>query len=74
MRVAEFSIKNSLFVNLVSIFVVVAGLAAMFNLRRDTFPEVSFDVVTVTTAFSGASAEDVEKLINIPWRKSKEKS
>ena len=51
MRVAEFSIKNSLFVNLVSIFVVIAGLAAMFNLRRDTFPEVSFDVVTVTTAF-----------------------
>ncbi|OGX37164.1 MAG: hypothetical protein A3D87_07440 [Omnitrophica WOR_2 bacterium RIFCSPHIGHO2_02_FULL_50_17] len=69
MRVAEFSIKNSLFVNLVSIFVVIAGLAAMFNLRRDTFPEVSFDVVTVTTAFSGASAEDVEKLINIPLEK-----
>ncbi len=69
MKFAEFSIKNSLFVNLISLFVIVAGLFAMFNLRRDAFPNVSFDQVTVQTIYPGAPAEDVEKLITIPIEK-----
>ena len=69
MKLAEFSVKNSLFVNLISIFMLVAGIFAMFNLRRDAFPQVSFDQVTVQTMYAGAPAEDVEKLITIPIEK-----
>lgn len=69
MRVGEFSIKHSLFVNLVTVFIVLAGTLAIFNLRRDTYPEISYDYVTVTTSFPGSPAEDVEKLINIPLEK-----
>ena len=41
----------------------------MFNLRRDAFPHVSFDQVTIQTIYPSAPAEDVEKLITIPIEK-----
>lgn len=66
MKFVEFSIKNALFVNLITFFVVLSGLFALTNLQRDAFPNVSFDQVTVTTSYSGATAEDIEKLITIP--------
>ncbi len=69
MNLAEFSTKNSLFVNLLSAFLIIAGLFSMFQLKREAFPEVSFDVVTVTTAFRGASPEEVEKLVTTPLEK-----
>ena len=69
MKLAEFSVKNSLLVNLITLFIFVAGLAAMFNLRREAFPDVSFDTVTVRTVYPGAPAEDIEKLVTIPLEK-----
>lgn len=63
MKLVEFSVKHSLFVNLLSIFLVVAGLVSMFQLRREAFPDVSFDRVIVATVYKGASAEEVEKLV-----------
>lgn len=69
MKLAEFSIKNSLLVNMISIFIIVAGIRAMLGLSRDAFPQVDFDVVTVTTAYPGAPAEDVEKFVTIPIEK-----
>ena len=68
-RLAEFSIKNSLFVNLLSAVLVVAGVLSLFHLRREAFPPVSFDVVTVTTYFRGADSEKVEKLVTTPLEK-----
>lgn len=69
MKFAEYSLKNSLFLNLLTVFVCVAGIFAMFNLRRDTFPAVSFDEVIVTATYPGAPAEDVEKFVTIPIEK-----
>jgi len=69
MKIVEFSIKNALFVNLIAFFVVLCGIFALMNLRRDAFPNVSFDQVTVQTFYSGATAEDMEKLVTIPLEK-----
>lgn len=69
MKIAEFSVKNSLLVNLVSVFIILAGIAAMYNMKREAFPEVSYDIVTVTTLWPGAPTEDVEKFITIPIEK-----
>jgi len=68
-RLADFSVKNSLFVNLLSAFLVISGLFSMFQLKREAFPEVSFDVVTVVTVFRGASPDEVEKLVTTPLEK-----
>ncbi len=66
MNLPEFSVKNSLFVNLLSLFLLLAGIFALFGLNREAFPVFSFDVAVVLTAYPGASAPEVEKLVTIP--------
>ncbi len=66
MSIPTFSVKNRLIVNLLSVFVLIAGTFAVFNLNREAFPNVSFDIVTVRTVYPGATPEEVEKLITRP--------
>ena len=69
MKLAEFSVKNSLLVNLLSVFLLVVGFISMLQLQREAFPNVDFDVVNITTIYPGAPAEDVEKLVTTPIEK-----
>jgi len=69
MKLAEFSVKNSLLVNLISVFIIVIGVISMFKIPLDMFPAVDFDIVTVSTVYPGAPAEDVEKYVTIPIEK-----
>jgi len=39
------------------------------GMNRETFPNVSFDTVSVTTTYPGATPLDVEKLISVPIEK-----
>ena len=68
-KLAEFSVKNSLFVNLLSAFLVIWGIVSLFHLKREAFPEVSFDVVLVSAYYRGADAQKVEKLVTTPLEK-----
>lgn len=69
MKLAEFSVKNSVLVNLLSFLIIVVGIFSMYNLRKEAFPSVDYDMVTVTTSYPGAPAEDVEKFVTIPIEK-----
>jgi multidrug efflux pump subunit AcrB len=71
MKISEFSVKHSLLVNLISIFIIIAGLATIYvyHIRREAFPEVSFDMVIVQTVYPGAAPQEVEKLITVPIEK-----
>jgi multidrug efflux pump subunit AcrB len=69
MKFANFSVKNSLLVNLISVFIIAFGLISMFNLRREAFPAVSFDEIMITSIYPGAPAEDVEKVVTNPIEK-----
>lgn len=69
MKPLEFSIKQPLFVNLLCIFLILAGIVALSSMSRDLFPNVSYDIVTVNTVYDGATPRDVEKLITIPIEK-----
>ena len=66
MKFSEFSVKNSLFVNLFSAFIIIAGIFSVIHLRKEAFPVVSFNRVLVTTALRGASPEKMERLVTIP--------
>jgi len=67
-KISEFSVKNSLLVNLISIFILIAGFYTLYiyQIRREAFPEVSWDMVLVTTLYPGSPPEEVEKLIAGP--------
>ncbi|MFD1195666.1 efflux RND transporter permease subunit [Seohaeicola saemankumensis] len=49
--------------NLLLVLMVVAGLAAAPNMRAQFFPDVVVDDVTVSVAWQGAGAEDVDNAI-----------
>ncbi len=68
MGIAKFSVKHSLLINLVSVFILIAGFYTLFiyQIRREAFPEVSFDKVVVSTTYPGAPPEEVEKLVTVP--------
>ena len=65
-RIIKLSIGNPVFVNLLWLVVVLAGVVAAGRLPVEQFPEVSLDRVTVEVAFPGATAEDVEELVTRP--------
>jgi len=66
MNLPEFSVRHSIFGNMLTLVVLVAGVLIVSQMRREVFPEISLDVVTITTAYPSASPEEVEDLITIP--------
>jgi multidrug efflux pump subunit AcrB len=63
--IIDFFINRSILVNLLTVMILIAGALALFNLQRETFPDISFDIVTISTPYAGSSTEDVEKLVTI---------
>jgi len=63
--IVRFSVNNSLFVNLISVVIMIAGVICMFSLRREAFPNVNYDMVLVQTSYFGSSPSEIEKLITI---------
>jgi len=66
MHIADFSVRNSFFVNLLMGAILLIGLLFSFSLHFELFPSLKLEMVTVTTSFPGSSAEDVENLVSVP--------
>ncbi len=65
-KLIDFFIERSLLVNLFTVMVLLIGSLSLYLLKKETFPQVDFDVIVITTPYPGSSAEDVEKLVTIP--------
>jgi multidrug efflux pump subunit AcrB len=63
---SRFFIDRPIFAAVLSIFIVIAGLAAMRVLPIAQYPEISPPVVTVRAVYPGASAEIVEQTVAAP--------
>src|SRR3989449_2177110 len=63
---SRFFIDRPIFAAVVSIFIVLAGLAAMRNLPIAQYPEIAPPVVTVQAVYPGASAETLEQTVAAP--------
>jgi multidrug efflux pump subunit AcrB len=62
-RLIAYFAQQSIFVNLITVFLVIFGIFSVAKIRREVFPNINFDIITVTTALPGASAESIERLI-----------
>ncbi len=69
MSLPRFSVNNSLFVNLISVIIIMIGVIILLSLNREVFPNVSFDMMSITTVYPGSTPLDVEKLITVPIEK-----
>src|SRR5206468_9249040 len=63
---SRFFIDRPIFAAVLSIFIVIAGLAAMRNLPIAQYPEIAPPVVTVTANYPGASAGVIEQTVAAP--------
>jgi len=62
-RAVEWMARNGVAANLLMVFIAVAGLLAVFNVRQEVFPEFSLDTIQVRVEYPGASPEEVEEAI-----------
>src|SRR5438270_3498307 len=63
---SRFFIDKPIFATVLSVFIVLAGLAAMRNLPIAQYPEIAPPVVTVSAVYPGASAEVLEQTVASP--------
>ena len=63
---SRFFIDRPIFAAVISLFLVLAGLAAMRTLPIAQYPEIAPPVVTVQAVYPGASAEVLEKTVASP--------
>jgi multidrug efflux pump subunit AcrB len=61
----RFFVRNSVFVNLFMMVILVAGILVYLSITREIFPEFSLDSIAIQTVYPGASPQEVEKLITI---------
>jgi len=64
--ISRFFIDRPIFAAVLSIFVVIAGLASMRNLPIAQYPEIAPPVVTVRAVYPGASALVLEQTVAAP--------
>ena len=58
-----------MFVNLLTVLILVVGVMTLKSLNLDVFPNVALDLVRITTDYPGATPHEIEKLITIPLEK-----
>ncbi|MBU0985744.1 MAG: efflux RND transporter permease subunit, partial [Proteobacteria bacterium] len=61
----NWSINNRVAVNLVMVFIIVAGSLTVMRMRREMFPQFALDMINVSVIYPGASPSEVEEGICI---------
>jgi multidrug efflux pump subunit AcrB len=62
----RFWVRNHLFVNMLTVAVIVFGVFFATKLNREVFPSVDYGYIVITTSYPGATPEVVEKTITTP--------
>ncbi|MCP5050444.1 MAG: efflux RND transporter permease subunit, partial [bacterium] len=61
----KWSIENNVTVNLIMIFIIMAGIFTVMKMRREMFPQFSLEMVATSVVYPGSSPEEVEEGICI---------
>jgi len=64
--ISRFFIDRPMFAVVISLFIIIVGLASMVNLPIAQYPEIAPPVVTVTATYPGANAEVLEQTVAAP--------
>ena len=66
MVLSDVSIKRPVFATVLSLLLVVLGLAAFLRLQIREYPDIDPPIVSISTTYTGASAEVVENQVTEP--------
>ncbi|MFN8911163.1 MAG: efflux RND transporter permease subunit [Alphaproteobacteria bacterium] len=64
--ISSFFIKRPVLTYVVSIFILIAGAASIFNLPVEQFPEITPPEIQIEASYPGASAETIEQTVASP--------
>lgn len=64
--ILSFFVERVLVVNLISIFIILLGIYAMYSINREAFPNVNLDKIAIGFSYPGASPDEIEELIITP--------
>ena len=64
--IIKFFVKKTLFVNLLTIFILVIGFLSLKSLNRESYPNVDRKRLYIATSYPGASPSEVENGVAIP--------
>lgn len=65
-RLIDLFIEKTKWVNVITIIISVAGLAALLTTKRDLHPAFKFNYVIVSMSLPNGSVDEVERLITFP--------
>ena len=65
-RLLQFFIRQRAFVELLTIGVIAVGIVSAYTIQKAVFPNITFDWITISTVFPGATAKEVENLVTNP--------
>lgn len=69
LKIIKLLMSQKLLVNLVVLLFFVLGYNTLVNMNRESFPEVNFDMVSITTIYHGGSPDEMEQLVSVPIEK-----
>lgn len=61
--VIRFSLRQKVFYNLMFVVLIVVGFISLFAMPAERYPNFGFGEVIISTAYPGASSEEVESLV-----------
>lgn len=70
MFLSDVSIKRPVFATMMMVALVVLGTVSYFRLSVDEYPDVTYPVIVVQTAYPGASPEVVERELSKPMEEA----
>ena len=56
----RFFAERHILATLITIMTIMLGLSTLMKIKRDSYPQVDFGMMNITTRYPGASPEDVE--------------
>jgi multidrug efflux pump subunit AcrB len=62
-RAIAWMARNGVAANLLLLFIIVAGMLAVFNVPQEVFPEFALETIQATVEYPGASPEEIEEAI-----------
>ena len=65
-KLIRFFVNNTILVNFIMVYVIIVGVMAAYSIRKELRPPTAIDKVVVNTIYSGASPDEMEKLVTIP--------
>lgn len=57
----KWSVEHRVSVNLIMVFLIVAGFFTVIHMKREMFPQFSLDMINISVTYPGASPEEVEE-------------